>query len=365
MALVPRFIGGEEILVESCKAGEVHLPREIAEGIEQSSDDGITITNIIRRLCRSAYHPMVVGWELLDRCNLRCPFCYITGHSSEPMVYLKEAKPVLDDLLAKGMLHVTLTGGEPTVHPDFQAIYTYLKEKGCLVEFYTNGCFDERRILPLLDDLPPYLVEVSIYGSTQEDFEASTGTSGSIDFRKPLDNILELQRRGHRLVAKTHLNTRTLPAMRGIESWCAEQGIPHFKASEVLDAYDGTSLQSFQIASGGIRDSLGIRDGWGDSPSAFREPFPCKVKTSALFITAGFALQPCSEFRLSDARFDLRGNGLGDALKGMRAFVDYHSANPLRVCNESQPHASCNMCAARAFPIRDAEGAISGFMAPG
>lgn len=317
--LVRRIVDQDVFLVNPHRSGEVHISTQLCEILSAAKPDEIAVSDIIRHLCRKQYRPMHLGWELLDKCQLKCPFCYIVGHSSARITRFHEAKPALDSLLSKGLLTVTLTGGEPTLHPDFLEIYSYLKSNGCLVDLYTNGCFNGIKYLPVFDKYPPYNIEVSIYGVTQEDFDASTRTTKKINYLQPLQNVLSLMRNGHKIVCKTHLNTVTQTACGKIKDWCSENDIPHFISTDIVDAYDGISLQPFRADSSArvayYEQSEAYPPNCSSAPVGFRSCFPCTVTSSAAFITAAFELQACSEFRLPHAKYDIRSHGLDNALE--------------------------------------------------
>lgn len=76
-----------------------------------------------------SYTPMLLTWELLDRCNFYCPFCYIVGHSHNEQVRFENIKSKIQELIDLGLLYCTLTGGEILLHKDFKEIYSFLKLK--------------------------------------------------------------------------------------------------------------------------------------------------------------------------------------------------------------------------------------------
>jgi MoaA/NifB/PqqE/SkfB family radical SAM enzyme len=75
---------------------------------------------------------------LINRgCNLRCSFCDLWDNPQN--ISLKQVGPILDDAVAIGTKIVVLTGGEPLMHPDIQAIIRMAKERGMAVNMTTNG----------------------------------------------------------------------------------------------------------------------------------------------------------------------------------------------------------------------------------
>ncbi len=127
--------------------------------------------------------PISGSIELNFRCNMRCAHCYVAyGHQGVPGKQ-ELTRAEIDDLFAQvtdmGTLWMLLTGGEPLVRPDFTGIYADARQRGLLVTLFTNATLMTERIAGALCERPPYNVEVTLYGATQETYERVTGIPGS------------------------------------------------------------------------------------------------------------------------------------------------------------------------------------------
>lgn len=125
---------------------------------------------------------------LSDGCNLRCRHCWITptfvnGEPSPgqylPLELLKravaEAKPL-------GLLAAKLTGGEPTLHPQFVEIADYLSAEGLSLTMETNGTLiDDALARHLKEQTSLWHVSVSIDGATAASHDAFRGVKSSFD----------------------------------------------------------------------------------------------------------------------------------------------------------------------------------------
>jgi 7,8-dihydro-6-hydroxymethylpterin dimethyltransferase len=93
---------------------------------------------------QTANHSCNMLIEITQRCNLSCPTCY-AGSSPERDEFLSLAAftELLDGLLAQGKGNadlMQLSGGEPTIHPEFFAILNYALGIGIRqVYVNTNG----------------------------------------------------------------------------------------------------------------------------------------------------------------------------------------------------------------------------------
>jgi len=83
----------------------------------------------------------VVIWNLTRRCNLTCKHCYAwsADHAYPGELSTEETLRVLDDLRAAGVPALVLSGGEPLLRPDLDAIASRAKAIGFHVGLSTNG----------------------------------------------------------------------------------------------------------------------------------------------------------------------------------------------------------------------------------
>ena len=82
--------------------------------------------------------------EITRACNLRCRMCYNAGGKSLPGEFsLAEWKFTLDQMEQAGVFEARLTGGEPTIRPEFLEILDHAIAKGFYVSLATSGVWDE------------------------------------------------------------------------------------------------------------------------------------------------------------------------------------------------------------------------------
>lgn len=123
--------------------------------------------------------PLSGSMELDLRCNLRCLHCYRDGEWPSGILDTDEVKRILDQIAAAGTVWLLFTGGEIFLRPDFFEIYDHARRLGLVVSLFTNGTTVTERIADRLRDEPPYSVEVSLYGYSEEVYERVTGVPGS------------------------------------------------------------------------------------------------------------------------------------------------------------------------------------------
>jgi MoaA/NifB/PqqE/SkfB family radical SAM enzyme len=83
-----------------------------------------------------------VEWNLGKRCNYDCSYCPDSIHDNySPHTPIDILERTVDRLCALGKpLRISLTGGEPAVHPDIEDLFDYFKRKDVFwVNLTTNG----------------------------------------------------------------------------------------------------------------------------------------------------------------------------------------------------------------------------------
>jgi len=118
----------------------------------------------VRMFAAAMHHrmrPVVAQIVPIRRCNLACTYCNEFDHSSQP-VPLAEMVARIDKLADLGVSVITISGGEPLLHPDLDAIIRRIRTHGVLATLITNAyLLSPRRIRALNDSGLDYL-QISI-----------------------------------------------------------------------------------------------------------------------------------------------------------------------------------------------------------
>ena len=143
-------------------------------------------TDIVQYLSKASASrtPLAASFELTRRCSFRCVHCYLGDQKSIRKHQDRELDTetvfrLLDEMVEAGTLFLLLTGGDPMLRPDFVEIYKYAVRAGLLVTVFCNGSLVSDEIVRAFVEYPPRIVEITVYGATQETFEAVTQQPGS------------------------------------------------------------------------------------------------------------------------------------------------------------------------------------------
>jgi MoaA/NifB/PqqE/SkfB family radical SAM enzyme len=85
-------------------------------------------------------HPVLAQIVPMRRCNLACGYCNEYDKVSQP-VPLANVLAWLDKLAELRTEIVTVSGGEPMLHPDIETIIAGIRERGMIAGLITNGYF--------------------------------------------------------------------------------------------------------------------------------------------------------------------------------------------------------------------------------
>lgn len=114
-----------------------------------------------------------------------------------------------------GTLNLLLTGGEVMLRPDFCEIYEAIAKMGFMTTLYTNATLLTPQILSLLRRYPPHKIGVTMYGASNETYQALCGCRDGYD--RFIHGVRELMTLPSLLDIRTTIvkaNAMDLPAMQ-------------------------------------------------------------------------------------------------------------------------------------------------------
>jgi MoaA/NifB/PqqE/SkfB family radical SAM enzyme len=93
---------------------------------------------MISKALVSTRHPVLAHIIPMRRCNLSCSYCNEYDAVSKP-VALETIYQHLDKLASLGTTIITISGGEPLLHPELDDIIRHIRQHGMIAGLITNG----------------------------------------------------------------------------------------------------------------------------------------------------------------------------------------------------------------------------------
>jgi cyclic pyranopterin phosphate synthase len=182
--------------------------------------------NPMRLLDTHGRHIRKLRVQLTDACNFRCFYCMPEGtkfQSARNLLSPSEIGRICADLGALGVDEIRVTGGEPTVRAEFDAIMETLAQTPWKKFGMTTNGYLLADKLPLLRDLGCRHLNVSLDSLDEARFRSITGTP---HFRKVVAAILRAKSMGFEVkvnaIAFRGLNDSELPQFL---DFSAEHGV--------------------------------------------------------------------------------------------------------------------------------------------
>ncbi|HVF89070.1 MAG TPA: radical SAM protein [Blastocatellia bacterium] len=109
----------------------------------------------------STKHPILAHIIPMRRCNLACTYCNEYDDFSKP-VPIEVMFRRLDKLAELGTTAITISGGEPLLHPELDRIIARIRRHGMLVGLITNGYLLTRERILRLNEAGLEYMQISI-----------------------------------------------------------------------------------------------------------------------------------------------------------------------------------------------------------
>lgn len=248
--------------------------------------------------------PFLAQLVVTRRCNLTCGYCNEYDDFSKP-VPTDVVKARLDHLAKLGTLVVTLTGGEPLLHPKLDELVAHAVSHGMVCTMISNGYAFTRRWIDRLNRAGLTLVQISI--DNLEPNEVSEKSLSKIQKRLVL--LREHAKFGINVNAVLGScspdATRTLVSEVEKLGFFMTVGLLHDGMGQLDAGLAGAELPSlYREMRGRSKKSLfhHVGEGWEDSMIADREvPFRCRAGARYLYIDEHGTVSYCSQRRSEPA----------------------------------------------------------------
>jgi MoaA/NifB/PqqE/SkfB family radical SAM enzyme len=127
----------------------------------RSLDRRVRESRALARAFQFPYQPVVAQIIPTRRCNLSCTYCNEYDRVSDP-VPLDEMRRRIDRLVELGTGIITLSGGEPLLHPGVAELIRHIRRRGSIATLITNGYLLTPALIDELDAAGLDSLQISI-----------------------------------------------------------------------------------------------------------------------------------------------------------------------------------------------------------
>lgn len=300
----------------------------------------------LRSTAKQKFIPLNATFELTPFCNFNCVMCYIrlTKERAEKqgrMLSADEWLEIARQARDMGTLYVTLTGGEPFLHPEFRKIYSELNKMGFLISIMSNGSMiDEEMIEFFREHGMPFMIKLTLYGASDETYKKVCGSSdGFTRITKAIDLLKDA---GVPLKMTSTIVRENAEDLQKIYAFANEKGIPMQHTVSVTKSSRGSvnTIEKSRFALSDFPDELTLEELEKSKIPPLETPFAwCASYGSSLWMTWHGHVQMCSFMNIPEVVYS--GNLASD-------YVDlYIKINEIRnpaECGECEWQEFCQRC---------------------
>jgi radical SAM protein with 4Fe4S-binding SPASM domain len=301
--------------------------------------------------------------EVTRRCPLACAHCYNNlalgdraARAAE--LTLDEHRRILDEIAEAGCLWLLYTGGEIFARKDFLHIYRQAKRRGLLVTLFTNATLITDAIADALREHPPFSIEVTLYGRTEETYERLTGVSGS--YARCLRGIERLTARGLPVKLKTVAVTLNRHEIEDMKTFAENELGLEFKFDAMINPRIDCSnsplavrLSPAEVVELDLRDVRRVAE-WRRFAARFNGPAHSAETRDELYHCGGginaFAIDPYGRLSICVLSqmdtYDLRQGSFRDGWEHFLLRVRRRTISRPTKCRTCHLTAMCGMCPA-------------------
>jgi radical SAM protein with 4Fe4S-binding SPASM domain len=193
----------------------------------------------------------VAYFEITNICNLNCRTCYNRSGLNKqrreiPAAQLRES---IDILLPLGLQRVLISGGEPTLHAEFDDILDLINAYPQLsFGIVTNGTAHNQKLIDMLNATDRFTLQISLDGSCEEQ---NAKTRGAGNFEKAIDFAKQIHKSERKPLLKMVLSQNNIDDAEAFYRLAVSLGfIPEFafiyKSGNSCDEWESKALTAQQ-----------------------------------------------------------------------------------------------------------------------
>ena len=177
--------------------------------------------------------------EITSRCNERCVHCYIPNDNKVNNIEPSLFYDILEQCNDMKLLHLTLSGGEPMLHPNFCDFLRKCKEYDFSINILTNLTLLNDDIISEMKRNSLLGVQVSLYSMNSDIHDEITQMKGS--FEKTKNAILKLIENNIPMQISCPIMKQNKNNYNDVKEWAKKYNIHVGDDYTIIAKYDHTT----------------------------------------------------------------------------------------------------------------------------
>lgn len=314
-----------------CRANSCcSIPHEVGNksiGVNATNNSTITTQTFFEKRFGDNPFPVSVHIEIVSKCNERCVHCYIPHEYKNQVM----APAMFFDLIKQcqdlKIQHVTISGGEPMLHPQFREFLRSCRECDMSVNVLSNLTLLDDDIIEEMKRNPLLGVQTSIYSMKPEIHDAITNSKGCLS--KTMNGVIRLVKQGIPIQISCPIMKTNLDSYKEIKVWAAQYNVSVGYDYTLIGQYNGgTSNLRYRLSEEEVEqviiDELTTNDNYksellseaSDNRKKTPDDYICSVCNSSICVAQNGNVFPCAGWQ---------GYILGNLADNSLADIWYHS----------------------------------------
>lgn len=230
--------------------------------------------------------PLLAHFGLTRHCSLRCEFCFwgdeIDKRGFMPREIFQKA---LEEMSRMGTFEIELTGGEPTLHPEFPEFVELASQLRFVITVTTNGFRLTDRAVAAISDGLVAGVSVSVHGARPETHDRLVGRAGA--WNATTRNLKRLIGEGVKVFVCFVVNKENYREIEEARAVFTDMGAPFRLSVKVYNPLRLERVEAIRLRGEGLREVLRI---FPDPPVC---PHPCGAFMNSVYLAYNGEVWPC------------------------------------------------------------------------
>ena len=305
--------------------------------------------------------PVSVHIEIVSKCNERCVHCYIPHEYKNQVMDEALFYELMSQCQDLKILHITISGGEPLLHPQIIPFLRKCRECDMSVNILSNLTLLNNEIIDEMKHNPLLGVQTSIYSMNPDIHDAITMSRGSL--QKTMDGVISLVECGIPVQISCPIMKTNLDGYKDVKEWAAQYNVSVEYDYTLIGQYNGGDANlryrlSEEEVERVIVDELTSNANYkselmkevAENHNKTQDDYICSVCNSSICVAQNGNVFPCAGWQ---------GYVLGNITESSLADIWYHSSKvdylrglkrkDFKECENCQQRDYCTICMVRNF----------------